>query len=368
MLQESARDLFASMSPVAMVRQLRDEQRELPYADGLWSSMCDLGFAGVNISEEYGGLSFGFRGLGLIFEESGRSLSASPLLSTALCSHLMQKYGSESQKSFYLPEFASGSSRMSLGLQESSHFDPLHCETTAVKDSEGYLVNGTKRFVMDGVDTSGYIVSARTSGESKDKEGLSMFLIPSNAPGCSTSKEYMMDGRHYSTVELKDVRVSEDHLIGNVDEAYRQISHISDVANVLLSAELVGIMTEAFQRTLAYLKERRQFDRLIGSFQSLQHRMADMYGEIEVCKSLVIMALDGLDGDSSMLPMLASMAKARCAKIADQVTNEGIQMFGGIGMTDDEEIGFFLKRARVVVQLFGGRSYHLDRYANINGF
>jgi len=178
----------------------------------------------------------------------------------------------------------------------------------------------------------------------------------------------MMDSRFYSKVKLENVSVNSTSILGDEGKGMKVINDITNMANALLSNELVGVMSEAFDRTIDYLKERRQFDKEIGSFQALQHRAADLYGEIEIAKSLAIKALDAIDEDNFMAPAICSMAKAKCAKVSQLATNEGVQMFGGIGMTDDEEIGFFMKRARVASQLYGGYAYHVDRYASMNGY
>ena len=216
--------------------------------------------------------------------------------------------------------------------------------------------------MADGHVADYFIVSTHS------KDGLTFVLISADQEGVTIEKEFMMDSRYYAKVHFADVSVASSVVLGKPSSQRAIASDITDVASALISAELVGLMSEAFERTVEYLKERRQFDKAIGSFQGLQHRAADLYGEIENCKSITIKALDALDARDGLAPAYCSMAKAKCTKVAQHTTNEGVQMFGGIGMTDDEEIGFFLKRARVAAQQFGGLAYHVDRFAKMSGY
>ena len=200
------------------------------------------------------------------------------------------------------------------------------------------------------------------------KDGQSVVMIDCNSEGITIEKEFMMDSRYYCWIIFDNVLISESAIIGVSGKGKKVTTDITNITNALLSSELVGLMSEAFERTVDYLKERRQFDRAIGSFQGLQHRAAHLYGEIENAKSISIKALDALDNNDFLAPAYCSMAKAKCTSVAQLATNEGIQMFGGIGMTDEEEIGFFLKRARVAAQQFGGHSFHVDRFAQMSGY
>ncbi len=359
-LKDAAKDLFKS-APVATVRELRDKEDELGYASSLWEAMIEMGWPGIAVKEENGGLNFGYRGFGILMEESGRSLSASPILSVVLSSIIIEKYGTQEQVKA-LESICAEGTVVSLAIQEGDFFKPNQPGLKADNKEGHFILNGTKEVVMDAHVANQFLVTAAT------EKGITVFLIDSATEGLTIEKEFLMDSRFYSKLSFENVNVSSAQIVGEIDKGSKIIDTIVNSANALLSAELVGIMSEAFERTIEYLKERRQFDKAIGSFQGLQHRAADLYGEIEIAKSLTIKALDALDENNFMAPAFCSMAKVKCIKVAQLSTNEGIQMFGGIGMTDDEEIGFFLKRARVVAQLFGGLSYHLDRFAKMSGY
>lgn len=360
LLKDSATDLFKG-APVALVRELRDNNNPNSFSTDLWKEMVEMGWTGLSISEENGGLDFGVRGHGIVLEEAGRSLTNSPLHSLATSSYIIEKFGSDAQKASLEGIMMEGTVT-ALAIQEGLHYQPSVPTTTATKHEDHWHISGEKSFVADAHVAGQFIVNAKTD------DGISIFIVDAQADGVKVSKDLMMDARYYGSVVLSDVKVSSDQILGEVGKGKKIIHAITDVANALIAAELLGLMTEAFERTVAYLKERRQFDRVIGTFQALQHRAAQMYSELEIAKSLVIKALDAIDEGDFMAPAICSMAKAKCCKVAQLVTNEGVQMYGGIGMTDDEEIGFFMKRARVAVQQYGSLTYHLDRFATMSGY
>lgn len=359
-LKDSARDLLKS-APVALVRELRDNNNPLGYSTELWGQMVEMGWPTLGVSEEFGGLNFGIRGFGIIAEEMGRTLSNSPLLSMAIATYILAEYGNQDQKNELKHTIEEGKI-WAITLQEGLHFRPSQPQLTAHNEEGYWILNGVKTLVADAHVADKMMVSAHTD------KGLCLFVLNTDTVGIQVEKEIFMDSRYYSEVSFKSVKVSESNILGEASNSEMVLADIINVANVLISAELLGLMSEAFERTIMYLKERRQFDRVIGSFQGLQHRAANMYSELEVAKSLVIKALDSIDANDFMAPALCSMAKAKTAVLSQIVTNEGIQMYGGIGMTDDEEIGFFMKRARVAAQLYGGSSYHLDRFATMSGY
>ncbi len=359
-LKDSAKDLV-KMFPIAGIRTMRDNDDPHGYSTKLWEKMVEMGWPGVAASEEVGGLNFGLRSAGVLMEEAGRGLSASPLLSSLVSAYVLEKYGDEDQKKL-AGEICVGSKVVALAIQEGNFYKPSQSATELVEEGDGYRLSGTKDFVADGHVADHFIISAH------GKDGLVFVLVAADQAGITIEKEFLMDSRYYARVSFSGVALEPSVILGNPKSQKAISADITSVANALLSAELVGVMTEAFERTVDYLKERRQFDKAIGSFQGLQHRAADLYGEIENCKSISIKALDALDTGDAIAPAYCSMAKAKCVKVAQLATNEGVQMFGGIGMTDDEEIGFFLKRARVAAQQFGGMAYHVDRYAKMHGY
>ena len=369
MLKESAAGFLTQKATVAHLRALRDSADERGCSDDVWQEMVQMGWAGIAIAEEFGGLGYGYTGLGLVLEQVGRNLSASPLQSTVLVSAtLIAELGSGSQKEQWLSPIAAGEKRVSLALQEGPHHAPEQTAARAVADGDDYLLSGAKVLVLDASLADAYIVIARTAGEAGDSRGLTAFLVAAESAGIVLSRSSLVDSRNVGTLTLQDVRVPAAQVLGEVGGAWQGLSRTLDIANVGLASELLGLSTEAFERTVAYLRERKQFGRVIGSFQGLQHRSAELFAELELARSIVLQALQAIDSGDEQLPLLASAAKAKLCEVAQRATNEAIQMHGGIGMTDEHEIGFFIKRARVVQHTFGDYNYHLDRFAQLSGF
>ncbi len=358
LLKTSASELFKSKAQIAALRKLRDEKDPLGYSKSLWKEMSNLGLAGLTISEAYGGLDFGYVGLGQVLETCGRTLVASPLVSTVLLSGTaIQLGGNEAQKKQYLPGIASGDSIFAFAMDEGKHHNPENCNTKITNN----LISGNKTMVIDGHVANYFIVAV------KDEKGISkLVVVNAKNEGILVEKIEMMDSRNLANVRFENVKVED--ILDSYSSSTNLIENVLDVARIGLAAEMLGGIQEAFSRTIAYLKERRQFGVPIGSFQALQHRAAEMFGEIELCKSVVIKSLKAIDNQSDDLPKMASLAKAKLGETYKRVSNEGIQMFGGIGMTDDEEIGFFLKRARVVQHTLGDTNFHLDRLAKMKKY
>lgn len=367
MLKTSARDFLKEKAPVATLRKLRDDKDPQGYNSKVWQEMVEAGWSSLIIPEQYGGLGYGFVGLGQVLEETGRTLTASPLVSTALIgASTLILAGSQEQKETLLPQITEGKLILAMALEETKQHNPSHIQMVAEDEGDKYLLNGKKYFVLDGHIANKFIVVARIQGGNND--GLSLFLVDSNAEGVSITRQTMMDSRNAATVSFKNVEVPASDVIGDEGKGFEVFEKVLDIARIGLSAEMLGTVTEAFERTVAYLKQRQQFGVPIGVFQGLQHRAAFMYGEVELCKSLVIKALQAVDNNDANLARTASLTKAKLGETIKLVTNEAVQMFGGIGMTDDEEIGFFLKRARVAQHTFGDSNYHLNRFARLNDF
>ncbi|MDG2419705.1 MAG: acyl-CoA/acyl-ACP dehydrogenase [Saprospiraceae bacterium] len=365
MLKTSAKEFLKSKAPIEALRKLRDSNDPKGYDPTLWKEMAEMGWASLNIPEAYGGMNFGFVGFGQILEEMGRTLVASPIISTCLVgSSIINFGGSTMQKENFLPRIADGSILLSLASEESNAHKPLKVSTQYAKTDNGYSISGKKNFVIDGNIADYFIVTATDA----EKNGISLFIVDAKSEGISVEKKIMMDSRNAAVVTFENVKATNADLIGEEGKGIKTLEKALDIGRIGLSAEMLGSMQEAFDRTIAYLKERKQFGVVIGTFQALQHRAAQMYCEIELCKSLVIKSLQAIDTDSPMLPYMASMTKSKIGEVLQLITNESIQLFGGIGMTDDEEIGFFMKRARVAQQTFGDYNYHLDRFARLSGF
>ena len=372
LLKDSAKSFCEQNAPISVLRRLRDSKDEQGYDQAVWSQMVELGWAGMAIPEAYGGYDFGYGGLGIVLEETGKTLVSSPLISTVLVgATAIAQLGSEKQKQNFLPKIIAGELLTALALDEHTSHNPIKIATTAVKVEGGYSLNGSKTFVLDGHIANMLIVVARTSLETSNEQGISLFLVDANAEGLSVARTIMVDSRNSSNIQFDNVVVAEEAVLGKMDQGFSGLDRVLDIARIGIAAEMLGSMQAVFESILAFLKQREQFGVLIGSFQGLQHRAAEMYSEIELCKSAVRAALSGLDDPETTqaeVAELASMAKAKLSEVFFLVSNEGIQMHGGIGMTDEFDVGFFIKRARVAQQFLGDASFHRDRYASLNGF
>ncbi|MDH3491599.1 MAG: acyl-CoA dehydrogenase [Gammaproteobacteria bacterium] len=367
MLHDSAKSFIQERSPVSALRELRDRGEE--WSAELWAGMAEMGWTGITVPEEYGGLEFGHVGAGLVLEECGRTLASSPLLSSSfVCAALISALGNERQKETLLPAIASGETILTLALSENDRFDPLAVATTAVRDTDGYVLDGRKMHVLDGGVASKLIVVARTGGEPGDNSDLTLFIVECDDDAIQVARKLNVDSRQVADVRFEAARVDSDALLGEPGAAWQQLERALDIGAVLSAAELLGLAQEAFERTLDYLKDRKQFGVPVGSFQALQHRAAQLFCELELCKSAVLKALQAIDEDQPERSRLASMAKAKMAKTAKLAVNEAVQMHGGVGMTDEYDIGFFMKRAAAACQEYGDFYYHADRFARLGKY
>ncbi len=371
MLKDSAKDFCATNTPIGQLRKLRDEANADGFDRATWGSMVELGWAAIPWDEEHGGLAFGYKGLGVVTEESGRTLTASPLYASVwVGGTVINVAGSDAQKAELLPQLAAGEMLLALALEESHKHNPYGISTTATVNGDGYTLDGSKTFVLDGHVADKLIVVARSSGEAGSRQGLSLFMVDREAQGVTVTRTLMADSRNAANVVLSGVQVGSDALIGELDKAADALDQALDIARIGLTAEMLGGIQECFERTVEYLKERKQFGVAIGSFQALKHRAADMFCEIELSKSCVLEALTALDEgrDREDIAKLASLAKAKVGETYNLVSREGIQMHGGIGMTDEFDIGFFIKRAAVAEQTFGDVNFHRNRYGELEGY
>jgi acyl-CoA dehydrogenase len=369
MFRDAAKRFTAERAPVAQLRQLRDDNDATGFSPALWKEMADMGWAGVLVPEEYGGVAFGYSGVGLIAEEIGRNLSSTPLLSSAVLAVTALVAGADAaRRSELLPRLASGELLMAVAVDENSRHAPFRVTTQAVAEGDGYVLNGRKTLVLDGHVAEHLIVSARTGGAPEERGGITLFLIDAKAPGVSITRSHIVDSRGVATVELRGVKVASGSVLGKPGEGATVLDAVLDAGRVVLAAELLGIAQESFERTLTYLRERDQFGVKIGSFQALQHRAAHLFCEIELTRSVVLRALQALDGQEANRSTLVSLAKARASEVARIATNEAVQMHGGIGVTDEFDIGFFMKRARAAAETLGDAYFHTDRFAQLAGY
>jgi acyl-CoA dehydrogenase len=369
MFRDAAKRFTAERAPVAQLRKLRDDNDATGFSPALWKEMADMGWAGVLVPEEYGGVAFGYSGAGLIAEEIGRNLSSTPLLSSAVLAVTALVAGADAaRRSELLPRLASGELLMAVAVDENSRHAPFRVTTQAVADVDGYVLNGRKTLVLDGHVAEHLIVSARTGGAPEERSGITLFLIDAKAPGVSITRSHVVDSRGVATVELRGVKVASGSVLGKLGEGATVLDAVLDAGRVVLAAELLGVAQESFERTLTYLRERDQFGVKIGSFQALQHRAAHLFCEIELTRSVVLRALQALDGQEANRSTLVSLAKARASEVARIATNEAVQMHGGIGVTDEFDIGFFMKRARAAAETLGDAYFHTDRFAQLAGY
>ena len=370
-LKDTAKEFCTDNTPISQLRKLRDEESADGFDSDTWQSMTQLGWAGIPFPEEVGGLGFGYKGLGVVTEELGRNLAASPLFASVwVGGTILNLGGNDAQKRELLTKVASGELLLALALEESHRHNPYGAATTAEASGDSVVVNGSKTFVLDGHVADKLIVVARSAGGSGDREGLTLVLIDREADGVTVTRTKMVDSRNAANIELSNVSVAADSVIGDAGQGADVLDAALDIARIGLSAEMLGSAQECFERTIAYLKEREQFGVPIGSFQALKHRAANMFCEVELSKSVVLEALTALDEgrSASEIAILASLAKSKVGEMFHTVSREGIQMHGGIGMTDEFDIGFYLKRAAVAEQTFGDMYFHRNRYGELQGY
>lgn len=366
MLKDAAKDFCTNNTPITQLRRLRDEKDDLGFDKDSWQQMVELGWTGITIPEEFGGLGFGYSGMGVVMEECGRTLTSSPLLATAvLGAGALVESGNDEIKSDLLPKIVGGELLLAVALEETPHHSPYGAETKTESAGSGYTVTGSKKFVLDGHVANKIVVVARSSGSAGDRDGITLVLVDSDASGVSITRTVMADSRNAANIEFDG---AEGVLLGEEGKGADVLDKVLDAGRIVLAAEMLGGLQECFERTVEYLKVREQFGVPIGSFQALKHRAAEMFCEVELSKSVVLDALSAIDENREDLAEMASLAKARLNDTYNLVSSEGVQMHGGIGMTDEYEIGFFMKRSRVCEHTFGNSAFHRDRYGVLQGY
>ncbi len=370
LLAKTAADFVKEHSPVARMRALRDANDPDGFSRPLWKQMAELGWVGVPFPEQFGGAEMGLAELAVVLEELGRALAPEPFLSTVLLGgQAVLLAGNEAQRKTWLEDVVNGEKFLALAQQErGSRFDLHRVATKAEQDGDGYRLNGEKIAVLDGGVADAIVVVARTSGSEDDRSGITLFLVPADASGLRVEKQSRVDSRGAAIVHLDDCAVGADAVLGTVGEGLATLEDVADRATVGLCAEMLGSMSDAFERTLDYLKNRLQFGVPIGSFQALKHRAAECFIQVELCRSAVMAAARAVDEGNPEASKLVSLAKARCSDAGMLVANEAVQMHGGVGMTDEYEIGFFLKRARVAELTLGDAAWHRARWAELSGY
>ena len=364
MLRDTAKDFVAEHAPVSHLRALRDADDPTGFSRDLWKQFAEMGLNGILIPEAQGGLGLGHVEAGVVLEEIGRNLSPSPFLATAVAAVEALKGSAQAERWF--PGIVAGETVAALAIDEGAkHRDRI--AMTAERSGNGFRLSGAKQFVTHGHVADLLIVAARTAGSPDDAEGVTLFAVPRDAAGLTASPERLADSSLASRITFEGVEVDADAVIGEVDAGRDPLGRLLRAGRTGAAAELLGVGGGAMDMTVGYLKERKQFGVAIGSFQALQHRAAHLYSEMEVARAAVLKAqqlLDsGADADDAV-----SIAKAMTGMATTLSVQEGIQMHGGIGMTDEYDIGFYMKRARVLAEMFGDVGFHADRLAKAAGY
>jgi alkylation response protein AidB-like acyl-CoA dehydrogenase len=369
MLRDSARGLISDKAPVAHLRHLRDSKDATGFSRELWKTFAEMGFAGLLVPEEFGGSGLGAVEAGIVMEEIGRTLMPSPFLATSvLAAAALSRGGSAAQKQQHLPNIAAGSLLAALAIDEGPKHRPLHTAMQASRSGNGFRLSGAKAMVVDGHVADLLIVVARSGGSPGERDGLTLFLVDPRTKGVAVERTVMVDSHNAARIAFENVEVDADHVLGELDGGAPLLEAVLSVGRGAVASEMLGLADEVFGRTATYLKERKQFGKAIGEFQALQHRAAQLYIDIEITRAAVLKALQALDADAAKAAAAVAVAKARAGTTATRAVQEGVQMHGGMGMTDQFDIGFFLKRARVCEEFLGDANFHADQLARLRSY
>ncbi len=364
MLRDSAAAFLDGKSPVSALRRLRDEKNPDGFDRDLWKAMGEMGWCGVLVEEAYGGSDLGHAAAGFLLREMGRRLTASPYIPTAvLAASALRHAGTDAQKESWLPKIAAGKTVIGFAADEKARHDPETINTTATASGNGFRISGAKRFVAAGMSAEAYIVAAR------DEAGaLGLYLVPADADGVEKTPRRTVDSHVPADITFNDVQVGADARMDAAEDVEQVFRQILDAGRACVAAESLGVAEQAFDITVDYLKGREQFGQPIGAFQGLQHRAAHNYSELELARSLVIKALRVLDEQPSQAPLWAAAAKAKATEVSRLAASDGIQMFGGVGMTDEYDIGLYYKRAQAAGEFLGDQHYSAGRVAALSGY
>ena len=369
MIRDQASAWVTEQAPVQAFRKLRDSGNPARFEAATWAAMVEMGWTGIVVPEQYGGSDLGYLTFGIVLEQLGRQLTASPLFASALVgASALVLGGNAAQKQAYLPKIVDGSAIFTLAVDEGSRHAPARIALAATASGSGFRLSGRKSFVLEGGAATHLVVAARTSGAAGDTSGLTLFVVPADAKGITRTALSTVDSRGYADIAFDGVEVGADAVLGEVGKGHGLLEATLDRARAGLSAEMLGTASRAFDMTIDYLKTRVQFGQVIGSFQALGHRAAGLFTQQELNRSCAEAALQAIDANAGDVPELCSLAKARVGAFLYQMSNELIQIHGGIGMTDEFDAGFYLKRARTLEATFGNQAFHRDRYATLLGF
>jgi len=363
-LDDSAREFLAARCAVAEQRRLRDNKVSEGFSVDIWKEMLELGWGGIALPEEYGGLEFGFQGFAPVFDQIGRKLSASPLLSSVvLCGSVIEQLGSEDQRLALLPALISGEQRLALALHAQDRFRADDVGVTVQTDGDSYLLSGKDIWVPDGIQADGWLVAGRLDGGD-----VAVFHVPSEARAVAVQPLQLLDSRNHARLSFDLVRLPATARLDGSDNASQALELAVDRGTTCVAAELLGMAETMFAMTLEYLKTRAQFGVAIGSFQALQHRTSWMYVDLQLARSAVMAAFEALDSGNvseTERKQLVSLAKWKAGETAHMISAEAVQMHGGIGVTDEYDLGLYLKRVRVAQVMLGDSDFHCERYGQM---
>ena len=369
MLADTARQFMADEGSIQnQMRHWRDRNCKDGFGHALWKQMAEMGFTGILVSEEDGGLGMGHVEAGIVLEEIGRNLTPSPFLTSAVLAATALGQGNADTRGRWLPGLLSGDSVFAVAIDEGAKHRPERIKTRAEKSGNGFRLSGQKDFVVQGTSADMLVVAVRTSGADGDADGITLFAVPKDAAGMTQDAVRLVDSSMASHVTFDNVELDGDAVIGEVDGGRAVLNAMLMAGRVGAAAEGVGVASGAMDMTIDYLKQRKQFGQLIGEFQALQHRAAHLYSEVEIARAIAIKAAQLLDSGSERADLMASVAKAKVAKAAGLAVREGVQMHGGIGMTDEYDIGLYMKRDRALQEFLGDQYYHANRVAELSGY
>ena len=369
MLADSARGFMADEGAIAkQLRHFRDIGCKDGFGHALWSQFAEMGFTGILVPEADGGLGMGHVEAGIVLEEIGRNLTPSPFLTSSVMAATALGAGGDDLRGRYLPGLLEGTSVYAVAIDEGPKHRPERIATSATRAGNGFKLSGTKSFVVQGGSADMLVVAARTAGSDDDSDGITLFAVPKDAAGLSMDSVRLVDSAMAAHIKLDNVQLDADAVIGEVDGGRAVLNKVLNAGRVGAAAESVGVGMGAFDMTTTYLKQRKQFGKLIGEFQSLQHRAAHLYSELEIARAAVIKAQQLLDGGSDKAELMVSVAKAKAGQAAGLAVKEGVQMHGGIGMTDEYDIGLYMKRDRALAEFMGDQYYHAQRVAVLSGY
>ena len=367
MLQDSVAPFMAEEGAIkTQLRHWRDSGCKDGFGHGLWKQFAELGLTGILIPEAQGGAGLGMVEAGVVLEEVGRNLTPSPFLTTAVAT--VRAIEGSAQAERWFPGIVAGDTVAALAIDEGKHHDPARVALAAKRSGNGFTLNGTKQFVVHGASADLILVAARTAGAAGEREGVTLFAVERGAAGLSVDNLALVDSSKAARLTFEGVSVDADAVVGEVDAGWTPLSRALNAGRAGAAAELVGVAAGAATMTLDYLRQRKQFGKLIGEYQSLQHRAAHLYGEIEIARAAALKAAQLLDAGDARAELMVSVAKAKAARVAALAVQEGVQMHGGIGMTDEHDIGLYMKREAVLGNLFGSATWHAGEVARLSGY